>query len=204
MARPANRKGTKSDALRKSILQQAVEGKLTGADTSKWVETKLGECVDFSLGKTPPRKESIYWTSPIYPWVSISDLKDGETIHTTKEQVNQYSADNLYRKLPSPAGTLLMSFKLTIGKVSILGMDAYHNEAIISIFPTASVSRDWIFHVLPFISTDGDTKNAIMGKTLNSSSIKSIPIHLPPLPTQHRIVAKIDQLFSQLDRLETK
>jgi len=81
--------------------------------------------------KTPPRKEGEYWENACYPWVSIADMIDGEIIKKTKEQVNQYSSDTVFKEKISPAGALLMSFKLTVGKVSILGMDAFHNEAII-------------------------------------------------------------------------
>lgn len=83
------------------------------------------------MGKTPPRKETEYWSNGTLPWVSIADLVADGTVTGTKECVNSFAAENTFKGKISKAGTLLMSFKLTVGKVSILGIDAFHNEAII-------------------------------------------------------------------------
>ena len=86
-----------------------------------------------SIGKTPPRGETKYWTNGIYPWVSISDMSDYGLVKTTKETVSEY-AQSLFGDISS-VGTLIMSFKLTVGRTSILDISAYHNEAVISIYP---------------------------------------------------------------------
>lgn len=86
-----------------------------------------------SIGKTPPRGETKYWTNGKYPWVSISDMSDYGLVTTTKESVSE-NAKSLFGEI-SPAGTLIMSFKLTVGRTSLLNTSAYHNEAIISIYP---------------------------------------------------------------------
>lgn len=101
------------------------------------------------MGKTPPRKESVYWENPVYNWVSIADLKANDIVIETKEKVNQYAYDKIFKARLSKKGTLVMSFKLTVGKVSILGMEAFHNEAIISIYPFYeynNIIRDYIKH----------------------------------------------------------
>ena len=168
-----------------------------------WEWVRFKDLVNYSMGKTPPRKEDIYWSNPEYKWVSISDMKDGETIYDTKEMVNQYALENTFRGNISPAGSLLMSFKLTVGKVSILGMDAFHNEAIISIYPYVDDNRTmtkYLFEVLPLLSQEGDTKTAIKGKTLNSSSLDALFIPVPPLSEQERIVQKLDQLKSPIQQ----
>ena len=98
-----------------------------------------------------------------------------------------------------------MSFKLTVGRTSILGMDAYHNEAIISIKTYADKdnnTRDYLAYILPIIANSGDSKDAIKGKTLNSTSIYNLFIPLPPLAEQHRIVEKIEQLMKEIDKLK--
>ena len=105
-----------------------------------------------------------------------------------------------------------MSFKLTIGKVSILGMDAVHNEAIISIYPTAPVDDSWIlqkwlFKIMPLVAATGNSKNAIKGKTLNATSISNLMVPVPPLAEQERIVAKIEELMplvAEYDEAEKK
>lgn len=152
-----------------------------------------------SIGKTPPRGETKYWTNGKYPWVSISDMVEYGRIVTTKENVSIY-AEKLLGDV-SPIGTLLMSFKLTVGRTSILNINAYHNEAIISIYPyidNKHYTRDYLFYILPIIANLGDSKDAIKGKTLNSKSLYNLLLPLPPLEEQKRIVTKIEELFDKL------
>ena len=165
---------------------------------------RFGDLVATSTGKTPARGDAVYWSSNDYPWVSISDMKQGGIIETTKEFVSQKAADDCFHGQISTKGTLIMSFKLTVGRTSILGIDAYHNEAIISIKTYADnmhYTRDYLSYILPIIANSGDSKDAIKGKTLNSKSIYNLFIPLPPLAEQKRIVAKIEEVFKEIDKL---
>ena len=148
-----------------------------------WEWARLSSIVRMTIGKTPPRGEQSYWNNGIYPWVSISDMYEGGITSETKEKVSEYAANNLFSAI-SPKGSLLMSFKLTVGRTTILGIDAYHNEAIITIFPYLSndnIMKMYLFKLLPILSTNGDSKDAIKGKTLNSKSLANLLIPLPPL-----------------------
>ena len=153
--------------------------------------------VSYNMGKTPPRKESVYWENPVYNWVSIADLKANDIVIETKEKVNQYAYDKIFKARLSKKGTLVMSFKLTVGKVSILGMEAFHNEAIISIYPFYeynNIIRDYLFKFLPLLTDFGDTKSAIKGNTLNSDSLDKLLLPILPISEQERIVKKIEEL----------
>ena len=164
-----------------------------------WTWVRFGQYVRMSIGKTPPRGETKYWANGKYPWVSISDMSDYGLVTTTKESVSEY-AKSLFGEI-SPVGTLIMSFKLTVGRSSLLNTSAYHNEAIISIYPFVDKNyqaRNFLFHILPIISNLGDTKDAIKGKTLNSKSLNNLLLPLPPLNEQGRIVAMIELLFDKL------
>ena len=164
-----------------------------------WTWVRFGQYIRMSIGKTPPRGETKYWTNGKYPWVSISDMSDYGLVTTTKESVSE-NAKSLFGEI-SPAGTLIMSFKLTVGRTSLLNTSAYHNEAIISIYPFVDKNyqaRNFLFHILPIISNLGDTKDAIKGKTLNSKSLNNLLLPLPPLNEQGRIVAMIELLFDKL------
>ena len=164
-----------------------------------WAWVRFGQYVRISIGKTPPRGETKYWTNGKYPWVSISDMSDYGMVITTKESVSEY-AKSLFGEI-SPVGTLIMSFKLTVGRTSLLNTSAYHNEAIISIYPFVDKNcqaRNYLFHILPIISNLGDSKDAIKGKTLNSKSLNNLLLPLPPLDEQGRIVAMIELLFDKL------
>ena len=171
-------------------------------DSWEWI--KFGDMVSYNMGKTPPRAESEWWSNDL-PWVSIADMPEDGHITETKECVSSAAITEKFSGKIAKAGTLLMSFKLTVGRVSILDIDAVHNEAIISIYPYADSEgtiQDYLFRLLPYISQFGDSKNAIKGKTLNDTSISNLLIPLPPLAEQKRIVAKIEELLSLIDRYE--
>ena len=169
---------------------------------AEWCWAKFEDIAAFSAGRTPPRNEPAYWNTGDYPWVSIADMRDGETLTATRETVSEESAKHIFRSEPEHVGTMIMSFKLTIGKVARLGIPAYHNEAIISIRPYVAEVDSYLFKALPSFARRSDTKGAVKGATLNRGSIANIPISLPPLAEQHRIVAKVDELMALCDRLE--
>ena len=170
----------------------------------KWV--RFGEIVNFNMGKTPPRSELKYWNEA-YNWISIADMIPNGYILETKEKISEGALKEKFNMSLVPKGTLLMSFKLTVGRVSILDIDAVHNEAIISIYPYADLDkliRNYLFTMLPLLSTYGDTKGAIKGKTLNSTSLNNLLIPLPPLDEQKRIVEKIEEILPYTKQLIKK
>ena len=169
---------------------------------TNWEWARFGGIADFSAGRTPSRHDFSYWNTGDYPWASIADMTDGGVVVTTKETVSEKAKEHLFRSEPAPVGTLIMSFKLTIGKISMLGVPAFHNEAIISIHPHLVAMDAYLFKVLPRFSQQGDTKDAIKGATLNRESITNIFLPLPPLAEQNRIVAEVDELMALCDQLE--
>ena len=128
----------------------------------------------------------------------ISDMKELGIISSTKEQVSITAAKEQMGTI-SPRGSLLMSFKLTVGRTSLLDIDAYHNEAIITIVPFVDEQnsfRNYLFRTLPLLSTAGDSKDAIKGKTLNSQSLSRLLIPLPPIGEQKRIILELQRVTS--------
>ncbi|WP_165437809.1 restriction endonuclease subunit S [Streptococcus ruminantium] len=169
---------------------------------NSWSYVRFGELVLFNIGKTPPRSEPTYWGVDI-PWVSISDMPNSGYITQTKEYISDLAIKQKNMKIV-PVDTLLMSFKLSIGKVALLDMPASHNEAIISIFPYGdkdNIIRDYLMRFLPLISTAGNLKDAIKGKTLNSTSISELLIPVSNYREMKEIVSKIDLLFQKVAQL---
>ena len=177
----------------------------------KWI--RFNNLVHYRMGKTPPRGDKQYWKND-YNWVSIADMIDNGIVNNTKERISKKAFEEKFSSLISPKNTLIMSFKLTVGKVSILGKDALHNEAIISIFPYYEkdfIIRNYLFKFLPLLSNYGKTKDAIKGKTLNSTSLNNLLIPLPPINEQKQIVInldkfniyiqKYDNIYNKLERL---
>lgn len=166
-----------------------------------WCWCRFSNIVSMTIGKTPARGEQTYWINGKYNWVSISDMVDGGSISTTKEKVSDLAVKEVFSAPISEKGSLLMSFKLSIGKTSILDIDAYHNEAIITIRPVIDkeyAMRNYLFKVLPLIANLGESKDAIKGKTLNSKSLSILLIPLPPLQEQQRIIEQMNRLSKQL------
>ena len=166
-----------------------------------WCWCRFSNIVSMTIGKTPARGEQTYWINGKYNWVSISDMVDGGSISTTKEKVSDLAVKEVFSAPISEKGSLLMSFKLSIGKTSILDIDAYHNEAIITIRPVIDkeyAMRNYLFKVLPLIANLGESKDAIKGKTLNSKSLSNLLIPLPPLQEQRRIIVQMKILSKQL------
>jgi len=168
-----------------------------------WCWCRFGDIVNFHIGKTPPRGQQEYWGEG-YPWVSIADINDGNITWKTKESVTQKAFNSVFKGHFSPKGSLIMSFKLSIGKTSFLGVDAFHNEAIITIDPIigSEIMKQYFLKILNFVSNNGETKGAIKGRTLNSMSISEMLIPLPPLVEQQRIVDRLNELLPLCDALE--
>ena len=171
-----------------------------------WAWALLTRLARLDIGRTPPTKSAAHWAegNDGHPWVSIGDMDHFGEVNATKRRVSDLAKSEVFRDQVVPKGTLLMSFKLTIGKVALLGCDGFHNEAIVSIYPQEPEMRDFLFRVLPLLTRLGASKNAVMGATLNRDSLNSLLIPVPPLAEQKRIVARVDELMRMLDDLEAK
>ena len=164
---------------------------------------RLGNYIKYDIGKTPPRKQEEFWVDAKYPWITIADMIADEKIYSTKDEINSLALRTHFKDKLVPIGTLIMSFKLTVGRVSILGIEAVHNEAIISIYPFINddkIATNFLFKFLPLLSEQGKTKKAIKGNTLNSDSLNNIILPLPPLSEQKRIVDKLEEILPLVEK----
>jgi len=168
-----------------------------------WEVVKLGEVAELKIGRTPPRKEKESWENGTFPWVSISDMQQNRIITCTRERITEYALKKYFRDIAT-AGTLLMSFKLTIGRTSILGIDAVHNEAIASILPTHDIDKIYLLYYLPTIDFAKHFDKAIKGNTLNKDKMRDLPIPLPPLPVQKRIAEILQTVDEKIQAEEKK
>ena len=164
-----------------------------------WMIDKLGDLVDIRIGGTPSRSNNAYWAEKNdgFPWVAISDLKNQSIIKTTKERITELGINNSNVKL-IPFGKVIMSFKLTVGKVAKAGINLYTNEAIAAFFihNNQVLDNDFLLYILPSSVNQIKTDQAVKGMTLNKKKLADIPIILPPLPEQK----KIADILSTLDQ----
>ena len=169
----------------------------------RWVWCRFRDVVDFQIGKTPATKQLNYWNKGEYNWLSIRDMNDGESVFKTNKKITEIAVSEVYKfQKIVPINTLLMSFKLTVGKVSINKIPLFHNEAIISIYPFTGVHQNYLYQTLPLITKLSVSKKVLMGQTFNSNSLSSMICPLPPEEEQKEIVKKVEQLMQHCQNLE--
>jgi len=166
-----------------------------------WRTKRLGELCEIELGKTPARANSTYWDEKRETdnvWLSIADLLKAEeyTVVDSKEYVSDKGAAMC--KLV-PKGTLLVSFKLTLGRLAFAGRDLFTNEAIaaLTIIDESELAKEFLFYFLHYFdwvrAAENDVK--LKGMTLNKAKLKEMAVHFPPLLEQRRIVGILDEAF---------
>ena len=159
---------------------------------------QLSELCDIIIGRTPSRNEPKYWGQG-NKWLSISDLT-AKIACETKEEITDFAVGQIRcRKIPK--GTLLFSFKLTIGKMAFAGCDLYTNEAIaaLKIKDREQLYAEYLFFALQAAKFYG-VNQAAKGKTLNSKSLAQIEVPLPVLDDQKRIaylLGKVEGMIIQ-------
>ena len=159
------------------------------------MEYRLDEVFDLQMGKTPSRNNTEYWNSEDYKWISIGDLsKCGKYIYETKEYLSDKAVQESGISL-IPANTVIMSFKLSIGKTAITPEPMYSNEAIMSFRDKKVVELlpDYIYYMFSGKDWDAGTNKAVMGKTLNKATLSQIKIKVHSLSEQQEIVRVLDK-----------
>ena len=166
-----------------------------------WTTRLFADVADFNAGRTPARATAEYWmgVDDGVPWVSISDMNEFGVVSHSKERITNVAFEQVFRGKVVPAGTLLMSFKLTIGRVATLGIDACHNEAIISIFPREGIDQRYLGYFLASVDYDSLQDRQIKGNTLNREKINRIQVSLPPLTEQSYIADSLDLVRRAID-----
>ncbi|HHD0454825.1 TPA: restriction endonuclease subunit S [Campylobacter coli] len=162
-----------------------------------WEVKKLGDIAEIQIGKTPSRNNIDFFQGENI-WLSIRDLKS-KFVSSSSEKISNEAISKTNMKVV-PKGTLLMSFKLTLGKTAFTECDLYTNEAIAAIFiKNKNINKYFLDYVLKFTDLEKYVDNAVKGKTLNKQKLKQIEIPLPPLKEQERIVGILDESFAKID-----
>ncbi len=163
-----------------------------------WEVKKLGDIAEIQIGKTPSRNNIDFFQGENI-WLSIRDLKS-KFVYSSSEKISNEAISKTNMKVV-PKGTLLMSFKLTLGKTAFAECDLYTNEAIAAIFiKNKNINKYFLDYVLKFTDLEKYVDNAVKGKTLNKQKLKQIEILLPKnIKEQERIVGILDESFAKID-----
>ena len=164
------------------------------------------------MGKTPSRNNAEFWSDGEYKWISIADLtKTGKYISETKELLSQKAIDESGIAV-IPTNTVVMSFKLSIGKTAITSEDMYSNEAIMSFHDrhVTELLPEYIYYLLLAQRWDEGANKAVMGMTQNKATLSNRKVRIHSIIAQKSIVERLDKLQkliddrkTQLDELET-
>ena len=163
-------------------------------ENGKWKTVKLGDIFDLQMGKTPDRKKLDYFQGS-HKWISIADISKSEKyISETKEYLTDDAiASSGIKSIPKD--TLIMSFKLSIGKTAITSDEMYSNEAIMAFLSNGKYETDnsFLYHLFSNKDWSEGSNKAVKGITLNKASLSEAKISLPPLETQKHIAAVLDK-----------
>ena len=172
---------------------------------------RLDEIFDLQMGKTPSRNNADYWTDGQYNWVSIADLGTYQKyVEDTKEKISTLAVQESGIKSVL-ANTVIMSFKLSLGKTAITQELVYTNEAIMAFIPTGkyAVLPDYFYYLFSAKDWTKGTNRAVMGTTLNKATLGAVSISVPSLNEQRKIAAVLDKVSDliakrrqQLDKLD--
>ena len=216
---------TLASVLRGKILQEAVMGKLVPqldgepaveqigeapedvlfAIPEKWKWVRLSAVGEIVGGGTPKTGVSEYWDGDI-SWITPADLgkNSDQTIYSGAKLITQKGLDKSSAKL-MPKGSIVYSSRAPIGHIAVAGKELCTNQGCKSFVPdTKFISTEWAYYIL--IARTGDIQSRASGTTFKEISGKGMGetwISLPPLPEQRRIVAKVEELMAQVDRLAT-
>lgn len=154
------------------------------------------------MGKTPPRDNSDYWLNGTNNWVAISDMGKSKYISATSECITDKGIADC-NMVPVPTNTVIMSFKLSIGKTAITSKPIFTNEAIMSFLPKTefadNILVDYIYYYLLGHRWGGTGKKAVMGVTLNKASLSATPFSFPSLADQKQAIAELNKINETIE-----
>ena len=170
--------------------------KWLGEIPSHWEVMPIKHSYKFTVGWTPPTgRNDLFEGNNL--WANISDLGKKE-INNTANRISD-SAVRLSGRSMSPKGSLLYSFKLSVGTVSFCGADMYTNEAIAT-FLKGKNSLKYLYYAAPIFIIKNANTNIYGAPILNQDLIKNALVLLPPRSEQDAIVRYLDAATSKIDK----
>ena len=175
-----------------------------GHDTNQlpdsWCWTTLGNIGKWQSGATPSRLNKDYYNGNI-PWLKTGDLTDG-FIYDIPETITQKALEETSVKFNPKGSVLIAMYGATIGKIGILTIPSTTNQACCACSEYKGIYNMYLFYYLLshrdiFIMMGGGGAQPNISK----EKIAETLIPLPPLSEQKRIVAKIEELFAVIDKI---
>jgi type I restriction enzyme S subunit len=193
-----HRQNTTLEAMAETLFRQWFVEKAQ----EDWEEVPLKDVVDIAIGRTPPRQEHQWFSESEIDvkWISIKDMgNDGVYIfktseYLTKEAVRQFNIPVI------PEDTVVLSFKMTLGRVAITTQEMLSNEAIAHFKFTSKTPfiKEYLFLYLKTFKWDllGSTSSIVT--SINSAMIKDMEIAIPDIETMNKFKEVSESLFDKV------
>jgi len=171
-----------------------------------WQKVPLSDVVNITIGKTPPREESHWFSTDPQniKWTSIKDLGHSDVfVFDTSEYLTLEAVEKF--KIPIiPADTVLLSFKLTVGRVRITGEAMASNEAIahFKFNDKTPFSKEYLYLFLKRLKYESLGNTSSIATAINSSLIKNIEITIPDNITMSIFRKNTEPLFAKIKENE--
>lgn len=166
-----------------------------------WEVKKLGEVCVIQGGSTPKRTERLYWEDGTYPWFTIEDIRNqGRIITDTKQKITKIAWDKLR---VFPKDTILLCCTASIGEYAITHIPLTTNQQFngLMIKDKSYLSPMYLMH---FCATLKEKLSTLSGKAIidfvSAEKIRQIPIPVPSIEEQERIVGELDCLSGVIER----
>jgi len=156
-----------------------------------------------SSGGTPSRKEKLYWDNGTIDWFSSGELNQLYTL-PSKEKITQLGLEKTSTKLFSKGTLLIGMYDTAAMKMSILSNDGSCNQAIVG-FKSDESELNILFlkYQLEYLKKDIlEQRQGVRQQNLNLSKIKNIEIEYPPLKTQQKVVAYLDEISNKMEKIK--
>ena len=164
-----------------------------------WEIKNLGEVCEVVGGSTPKTSEESYWGGEYY-WISPAELDGSKYVYSTSRTITNEGVRSAHlRELP--IGTVLLSSRAPIGKVAITKVPMFCNQGFKNLICKEEVFNEYVYRFLLY-STDylNSLGTGATFKEISKKVVEQIPIPVPPLPVQEKIVAELDCLSGVIEK----
>lgn len=164
-----------------------------------WKVVKLGDVCDIISGSTPKTKEPTFWEGKHF-WITPAELKGDKWVSSTERTLTDEGVKNAHLQI-LPVGTVLLSSRAPIGKIAITTVPMYCNQGFKNLVCSDLLKNEYLYWYLLY--KEEYIKSLGVGATFKEISktiVASIPIPVPPLPVQARIVDELDCLQGILSK----
>lgn len=191
-----------NNSINNNLEQQSMalfKNKFVGIKNDDRTMCKAEEYFDISIGKTPPRKEP-EWFSDIdgIKWISISDMGNcGMYISNSSEYLNPVAIDKFNVKIV-PDNTVILSFKLTVGRVAITDGEMATNEAIAHFKTDNKNVNEYLYCYLKRFNYQTMGSTSSIATAVNSKIIKAMPFVVPTEDEINEFHTVTEPMFKQI------